>query len=150
MELDGGQWERLQEIKITVDSGAVDTVGPPDIAPGSVMWETQASQAGKYYRAANNTNIPIYGMKELRGCTRDGEKVGMDMQIAQVKKALASVRRICEGGNRVVFDMEGSYIENKLTGKRTNIEQGPDGYTVSIWIPKPDFRRQEEGSSLNL
>ena len=50
----------------------------------------------------------------------------------------------------MVFDPEGSYIENKGTGERTEIEQGPDGYTVSIWVPKPDFHRQEEGSSLNL
>ena len=85
-ELDAGHWERLEEIKITVDSGAVDTVGPPAIAPAMTMWETQASQEGKYYRAANNTKIPIYGMKELRGYTQDGERVGMDIQIAQVKR----------------------------------------------------------------
>ena len=67
------------------------------------------------------------------------------MQIAEVKKALASVRAICEGGNRVIFDQEGSYIENKATGKRTKMEQGPNGYTVSIWVPKMDFARQGEG-----
>ena len=36
-ELDARHWDRLEEIKITVDSGAVDTVGPPETAPAMTM-----------------------------------------------------------------------------------------------------------------
>ena len=45
-------------------------------------------------------------------------KLPMTFQVAKVRGPLGSVRRICEAGNRVVFDDEGegSYIESKKTG----------------------------------
>ena len=35
-----------------------------------------------------------------------------------VKKPLASVGAIVDGGNRVIFDADGSFIENKAAGER--------------------------------
>eukprot|EP00969_Alexandrium_andersonii_P000119 5376-Alexandrium_andersonii.AAC.2 len=69
----------------------------------------------------------------------------MEVQIADVKKPLASVRRICQAGNRVVFDEQGSYIEHKHTGMRTRIDQDDQGYAVALWLPRDeeqDFPRQ--------
>ena len=40
------------------------------------------------------------------------------IQIADVKQALGSLRRMCEAGSRVAFDDEGSYVENTDTGER--------------------------------
>jgi hypothetical protein len=111
-----GDWE---EVKITVDSGAVDTVGPRTLGKGIPLVETEASKQGKYYRAANDTKIAIHGKKNICGYTAEGTKIGIDVQIADVKKTLGSVRRICEAGNRVVFDEDGSYVENKSSGERT-------------------------------
>ena len=42
---ENGTWEAL---KITVDSGAVDTVGPKGIAPGFPTQDTEASNRGMY------------------------------------------------------------------------------------------------------
>ena len=94
----GQNEEEWEEVKIKVDSGAVDTVGPRSLGKGFPLLETEASKQGKFYRAANET------------------KIGIDVQIAEVKKTLGSVRRICEAGNRVVFDEDGSYVENKSNG----------------------------------
>ncbi len=47
--------------------------------------------------------------------TAEGSKGKMKMQVAEVTKPLASVKRICEAGHMVVFDDEDSYMINKTT-----------------------------------
>ena len=78
--------------------------------------------------------------------TKEGQKIGMDIQIADVKKPLGSVRKMCESGNRVVFDEDGSYIEHKASGNRTEIAKEGSVYVVRMWLPgqarNSDFQRQ--------
>ena len=76
-------WE---EVKITIDSGVVDTVGPKDVGMGFPVQPMEASKKGMLDRAANNTNIAIHGKKALRGYTNEGSEIGLDTQIADVKK----------------------------------------------------------------
>ena len=85
-------------MEITADSGAVDTVGPQSLGKGLPRMETEASRSGKFYRAANNTKIAIHGKKALRGYTREGSQIGIDVHIADVKKALGSARRVAKLG----------------------------------------------------
>ena len=56
-------------INITVDSGAVETVGPKCIATEFPTLETEASQMGMFCRAANDTKIAIHVKKALTGYT---------------------------------------------------------------------------------
>ena len=44
----------------------------------------------------------------------------MTAQICAVNKTLMSVSKIASKGNRVIFDDDGSYIEDKETGERTS------------------------------
>ena len=61
----------------------------------------------------------------------------LNMQVAQVKKVLASVGKICGAGNRVVFDdEEGSFIENKKTGKKTWLVKRNGVYYFEMWVRK--------------
>ena len=102
------------------------------------------------YRAANDTKIAIHGKKELHGYTPEGSRIGIDLQMVDVKKALGSVRRMCEAGNRVVFDEEESYVENKHTGERTVLTKEKGAYLLTVWVPRkgnagvqsPHFPRQ--------
>jgi hypothetical protein len=57
------------------------------------------------------------------------------MQVAGVKKPLASVRKMCSAGNRVVFDDEGDYVQNKTTGTKIPITQEEGTYQVTMWVP---------------
>ena len=41
----------------------------------------------------------------------------MNYLVTGVKKPSASVGAIVDGGNRVIFDADGSFIENKVTGE---------------------------------
>ena len=42
----------------------------------------------------------------------------MTVQVADVNKGLLSVRKAAAAGNRVVFDEDGSFIEDKRTGEK--------------------------------
>ena len=67
-----GEWE---EVKITVDSGAVDTVGPRTLGKGIPLMDTEASKQGKHYRAANDTKIAIHGKKTYMGTQQKEPKL---------------------------------------------------------------------------
>ena len=127
------EWE---VIPITIDSGAVDTVGPKTSGGRFPIEPTEDSKAGRNYRAANGKPIKNYGMRRLQGKTKDGKDLRMKMVVADVTKVLASVARMCECGNKVVFDEEGSYVINKKTGQKTLIEKRNGAYIIDIWVER--------------
>ena len=59
---DKGEWKAMQ---ITVDSGAVGTVGPKTLGKAIPILETEASKSGKFSRAANDTKIATHGKKAV-------------------------------------------------------------------------------------
>ena len=136
-----GQWER---VPVTVDSGAVDSVIPKRVASGVPIRETAASRSGLKYRAANGTSIANEGERVLRGYTKEANMVDMAMQVAEVTKPLGSVRAMVKAGNRVVFDEQGSYIQNKFTGLVTQVEERNGAYVFDIWVPR-NKNKQESG-----
>ncbi len=50
---------------------------------------------------------------------------------------LASVDQMLTAGNRVVFDSEGHYIENKLTKQRTEMYRRDGNFYFKMWVAKP-------------
>ena len=96
-------WER---VRIQVDSGAIDTVGPKDIAGVFKMRETEMSRRGIGFVAANGSGIKSYGEKKIVGYTDNGEAVSMRVQCADVKKVLCSVHKMNLGCNVVVLGKE--------------------------------------------
>ena len=77
----------------------------------------------------------------------DGMVRSLTVQLRDVDKSLLSVSKMVKGGDRVVFDDSGIYIEDKVTrGKIWMIEvQGM--YTVNMWMKEgggrgPVFNRQ--------
>ena len=67
------------------------------------------------------------------------------MQVAEVTTPLGSVRAFVRAGNRVVFDEEESYIENKATGVRTDIEDRNGVYMFDLWIPRGKSQNSQGG-----
>ena len=47
-----------------------------------------------------------------------------------------SVSKIAAKGNRVVFDDDGSYIEDKATGERTWMKQVGGMYHIKMWVSR--------------
>ena len=129
------EWERVE---VTPDSGAADTGGPRSIAPSVPIQETAASKGGVSYTVANGESVPNEGQRPIQGFTDSGHGMGITFQVTQVRKLLASVRKICEMGNKVVFDEEGSYVQNKQSGVKTVIDKRNGTYAFNIWIQVPD------------
>ena len=72
------------KVDLTVDSGAVNTVGPSSVAPKIEMVEGEAKKKGVRYRVANGDIIPNEGEKRLKGFGDDYGAMGVNMQIADV------------------------------------------------------------------
>ncbi len=111
-------WER---VRVRIDSGAIDTVGPKEIARAFEMKETEMSRRGIGYVAANGSSIKNYGEKKIVGYTDDGESVSMRVHCADVKKVLCSVHKMNLGGNVIVLDGGKSYMQNKEKGQKPRI-----------------------------
>ena len=64
------EWER---ILVTVDSGAVDTVGPNSAGTMFPIEQTEDSKAGRFYRAANGKPINNYDQRKITGTRVRGQ-----------------------------------------------------------------------------
>jgi hypothetical protein len=133
-------------IEVNVDSGAIDSCIPPSIASQFKVRPTKMSENGGYYTSASGGAIYNEGERDVKGVTEDGQEVGMTFQVTKVRGPLGSVRRICEAGNKVVFDEEGSYIENKKSKKRTVIEKVKGVYVLKLWVKREE---QQEVNSIS-
>ena len=68
-------------------------------------------------------------------------------QIAEVSKALGSVSRTCDRGNRVVFEANGGYIENLESGHRTKFNRESNVYVMKTWVKKPASQLATRGTA---
>ena len=154
-----GQWER---IAVKIDSGAIDTVMPPAVGKHFNTIQTEMSQRGPGFRAANGSPIKHYGQRILRGVGDQYQPLNMTAQVADVKTTLGSVNQMLKAGNLVHFETGNCYIENMRTGRKTKIEEKGGTFEVGIWVPmgkggqpcnkveladnppRPVFHRQDE------
>ena len=134
-------WEK---IRVQIDSGAVDTVGPKEIGQAFKIRPTKASKDGRNYVAANGSVIKNWGERLVRGETEEGIKVTMPIQIADVKRVLMSVHKLNQAGLIVVLDGKFSYFKEKLSGKTTKLHYSGGRYYFDIWTEAPKL--QQEGA----
>ena len=134
-------WERD---RVQIDSGAIDTVAPKDVARAFEMKETMMSKRGIGFVAANGSSIKNYGEKKIVGYTDDGESVSMRGQCADVKKVLCSVHKMNLGGNVVVLDGAKSYMQHKESGQKTRINYEEGQYVMYLWLPAKEEEVQKE------
>ena len=124
MSSDKEEWE---ELKLTIDSGACDHVINPEEIPSEDVQITDAVRQGVTYTSASGHAIPNLGQARVQGLTQDGSDMSLTMQVAGVKKPLASVRKMTKAGNRVVFEEIsetcGGYVENKESGVKVPISK---------------------------
>jgi len=48
--------------------------------------------------------------------------------------ALLSVHRVVPAGNRVVFSVHGSFVEDEETGERMPLEERGGMYMLKLWV----------------
>ncbi len=87
-------------------------------------------------RWPRGVRISNLGEKRFTGVMNGGITRNITAQVCEVNKALMSVRKICQAGNRVIFDEEGSYIESKGDGERIWLEDQGGMYVLRMWVRK--------------
>ena len=131
-----GMWE---EIEMAVDSGATESVvhqGMPSsvpTVPGS------ASRRGVEYEVANGHRLPNEGEKKFTAITEEGQEKKLVVQVCDVNQGLLSVSKATAANNRVVFDRDGSYIENKDSGEVTRLQEKNGMYILKLWVQRRPF-----------
>ena len=136
-----GDWECIE---CTADSGACHWVGPPDMASHVEMEETPESRDGRYWTTASGQKVPAMGAKVIPIVTDDWAQGSVQVHIAKVKKMLGAVSKMCESGNRVDFDDDGSYILNKKTGHSTPMDKKNGVYVFKLWTWNKDKQKQKQ------
>ena len=58
------------------------------------------------------------------------------VQITDVSKGLLSVSKLVRAEKRVVFDDEGSYIEDKRTGEIMSLREVGGMYMLKLWVKR--------------
>ena len=129
---------------LVIDSGAAETVIPSDWFANHKVEESAGSRSGVYYTTADGTPVHNEGEKTLTMCTPDGQHLRqMTFQVAAVNKALGSVSKIVNNGNRVVFDMDGSYIENKWSNDRLWLREDNGVYVLDMLVAPNNVNHNE-------
>ena len=131
-------WE---EIEMTVDSGASKTVIGVDMINSVELRDGPAKRRGVAYEVANGVRIPNLGEKRFVGTSDEGISRQIVAQVCDVNKPLLSVRKMVNAGNRVIFDRNGSYIEDPITGEIMSLEEKQGMYVLKLWTKtvKPYF-----------
>ena len=130
--------EELEFVEFILDSGATATVIPPNVGKAYAIQPGDASRAGVTYEVANGEEIPNLGEKLMPVVTAEGTWRGLRAQVADVTKALQSVRTLVQAGHMVVFgdgeDGSGNYIVNKTTGETTAVKDDGVNYLLGLFI----------------
>ena len=126
------EWRRFS---LAVDSGACVTVADPDTLPNYMVYETPQSKAGEEFSAASGDGIPNLGAMRIPVVTRENTQRLMNITAAPVVKPLMSVKQLCAMGHIVLFDDDGSFILNKVTGELNQLREENGNYMMDCWVP---------------
>ena len=128
----------LEEVELAVDSGASETVIDTNTLTHVKAVEGPAFKRGVKYEVANGVRIPNLGEKKFKGFTEEGTLKNITAQVCDVNKPLLSVSKVVAAGNRVVFDKDGSYIEDIISGDKVWLKNVGGMYMLKLWV-KRDF-----------
>ena len=130
--------DKIEAFKITIDSGAADSVCPREWAEGFKTVPCEPGKA-KSFVSAGGTAINHYGDKKVTLKASGSKKIlNMPFRVCDVRKPLASVKNICAKGNIVQFGSEPgeSFIKNKRSGEKVLLEQDRGQYLLSADLVK--------------
>ena len=135
------EWE---EIEIAVDPGASQSVVNEGQLNGIETLEGDAKKRGFQDEVADGTLIPNLGEKKYMAVSDTGVCRHMRSQVCDVDRALLSVRRCVQAGNKVVFAASGSYIEDEASGEVMPLKEQGGMYMLKLWVKAQGFGGQAE------
>jgi hypothetical protein len=129
--LEVNSFDEKQKIRFTVDSGAAETVCKKTDAKDFPIIHGGNESMTKYIMP-NGEIVENDGEKHLKVKTTEGEKFIVRTQLTDVRKPLMSVSKVCDEGNRVIFEENGGFIENKKSGQRTKFQREGNVYVLEL------------------
>ena len=94
--------------------------------------------AGVRYEIADGNEIPNFGETIMLVMTREGTRRGLQAEVADIARALQSVRSLVKTGHTVVFGDGANgtehYIQNVMTGKVNSVEDDGQNYFMTYFI----------------
>ena len=127
--------------KVTIDSGAAESVMPRGMLDKEPLVEGEAKRLGVRYVAVNGAKMDKYGEKRVRFRKEGLEGINnMLFQVTDVGKPLASVTRILDKGNTVVFSraVGGSYIVNNASGRKIPLVEEKGTFVMEVEYLEPE------------
>ena len=124
-------------VEFTVDSGAADTVGNAEMAQYPVV-PSEGSRKGVKYVAASGAVVANEGEMNMSLESAEGHDCGIKVQMAQIRKALLSVSKICASGHEVQFNRSGGTITHAGTGQVIKFRRSEGVYRLRLKIKKDD------------
>ena len=129
--------EAWEEVEMAVDSGASTTVIDDETLPGI---PAEGANPDIHYEIADGIKIPHMGTKTFTAHMENGEVRKLTATVTEVNKCLLSVSKIAAAGSRVVFDVEGSYIESSPKHPRIPLEAKRRMKVLMMWVAKDQKR----------
>ena len=124
---------------MAVDSGASESVVSEDMLTRVTTVEGYAQKKGVQYEVADGTLIPNLGEKKFVAASDGGVTRQMKAQVCEVNKALLSVHRVAQAGNRVVFSASGSFAQDESTGETMELVEKGGMYMLRLWVEAQSF-----------
>ena len=117
-----GSYKGWQEIEVTVDSGACDTVMPLSLCSDIPRHGSEQQRSGMEYEVANGASIRNEGERRCLMMTKyaNGPK-RIVFQVADVHKALLSITRIADAGYECHLGPRGGCLLDVHTGESVQI-----------------------------
>ena len=131
--------EEWIEIEMGVDSGASETVIGPDMISNVELKEGEHKRRGVQYEVATGELIPNLGEKRFVAVSENNVARKLTSQVADVNQALLSVRKMMASGHRIIFDSDGSYIEDKTSGEYMDMRDDGSMFLLKLWVQKEGF-----------
>ena len=125
---------RMVPFKTVMDSGAGEHCCGPRCVPNLPIRPSAGSKRGQHYVAANGGRIANLGEQYMKMFTEDGAEADMVYQIAEVKRPLCSISRLCDRGNRVVFGKSGGLIHKLRSGQVTRFPREGGVYVLETMV----------------
>ena len=136
---DNDGWE---EIEFAVDSGASETVVGPDMLPSIETKEGAQKRRGVTYEIASGDRIDNLGEKRFIASSDNEVMRKLTAQVVDVNQPLLAVRGMVCTGHRVVFDSEGSYIEDTISKEYILLHDDGKMYTLRLWACKEGHEKR--------
>ena len=141
---DDNEW---QEVVLTADTGACDTVVPKLMCPGIPIVPSLQSMQGLVYEIADGTEIPNLGEKRCEMWTEGAvNPKAIRMQVADVHKPLLSLSRCADMGFESRFGATMGCLIDTTTGEVIPLQRRGNLYVLRCWIRAAPFGRPETPS----